>query len=81
MTNLDVDDYKYFDVKFNEIYSRITNIDKELDKVKLEAERRLTEIETFHTVVKETKTGKKRDLINTLSIIGAYVTILVMFVI
>lgn len=77
MSGLTVDDYKYFNDKFNEVYARIKTIDSDISKIKIESEKRLTEIETEHNIRKNTKTTNKRDLFQALSVAGAYIAIFV----
>ena len=81
MGTLSNDDFKYFDEKFSKIHSRISDIDNDISKIKIEAEARLTAIETQHKLNKENSNTKKKDWFSALSILGAYAMIVVMFLV
>ena len=87
MNNLTNDDLKYLDNKFNTIHTRIgdtcddiAQINRDISAIKIEAEKRLTAIETEHKVQRESTDSKKKNIFNILSIAGAYIAIGVMFI-
>ena len=81
MKSLNNDDFKYFDSKFEQIHARINDIAGDVAAVKIEAEARLTEIETEHKIKKESNNSKKKDIFQTMSILGAYVGLALMIII
>lgn len=80
MKSLNNDDFKYFDSKFEQIHSRINDIASDVNAVKVEAEARLTEIETEHKLQKHNNASKKKDIFQSLSVLGAYIGIAIVLI-
>ena len=80
MKSLDIDDYKYFDSKFSEVHARIGSVDDVVNAAILKSEERLTVLETTHKVNDSNKSNTTGNIFQSLSLLGAYIGIGILFI-